>query len=205
MADKYASFAEMLKRETENVDFKIRHKARGSAVAIVAPHGGGIEPGTSEIAEAIAGDNLSFYIFEGIKSSNNGDLHITSTIFREPRCDQITGSCAVVITIHGKGGDNDAVYLGGKDDSAAVEASRIRQAIEQELKKRGFSVLPSPPGILGKEEDNLCNRGASGAGIQVELSHGLRASMFADVDKRNGRNTRKQRFHDFVSAMRKAL
>src|SRR5690349_17634335 len=119
MQDTYPSFEKLLESETENVDFRIRCDARNSTVSIVAPHGGGIEPGTSEIAEVIAGNDLSYYIFEGIKSSNNSDLHITSTIFRERRCDQITASCSVVITIHGEGGDSETVFVGGKDDPAA--------------------------------------------------------------------------------------
>ena len=205
MMDKYASFEEMWKHEPENFDFKVRYEIRGSTVAIVAPHGGGIEPGTSELAEAIADKDLSFYIFEGIKSSNNGDLHITSTRFREARCDQVTASCSVVVTIHGKGDGTSVVFLGGKDSPTAVEANRLRKAIESELKNCGFSVSPPPSGILGKDNNNLCNRGTSGAGIQLELSHGLRASMFADVGKRAGRKTSKQPFHDFVAAIRKAL
>ena len=56
MVDKYSSFAEMLKHETEGRDFTVSQEIRGSSVAIVAPHGGGIEPGTSELAAAIADD-----------------------------------------------------------------------------------------------------------------------------------------------------
>jgi phage replication-related protein YjqB (UPF0714/DUF867 family) len=46
------------------------------ALAILAPHGGGIEPGTSELAEAVAGEGLSFYAFEGLKRSGNAVLHV---------------------------------------------------------------------------------------------------------------------------------
>lgn len=45
-----------------------------------APHGGGIEPGTSEIADAIGGERGSFYTFGGLKSSGTADLHITSIV-----------------------------------------------------------------------------------------------------------------------------
>jgi phage replication-related protein YjqB (UPF0714/DUF867 family) len=205
VADKYSSFPEMLKHATENVDFRIRHEVRNSAAAIVAPHAGGIEPGTSELAEAIAGKDHSFYLFEGIRSSDNGDLHITSTRFREARCDNVTGSCSVVVTLHGKDDDSDVVFLGGKDDPAAVEANRLRKAITDELVKNSFAVSPSPAGIEGRESDNVCNRGSSGAGIQLELSLGLRASMFQNVDRRAGRRIRTQRFHDFVAAIRSAV
>jgi phage replication-related protein YjqB (UPF0714/DUF867 family) len=68
----------------------------------VAPHGGGIEPGTSELADAIAGSDLSFYTFEGLKSSGNTDLHITSTRFDEPMCLTLLASSSVVVTLHGE-------------------------------------------------------------------------------------------------------
>jgi Poly-gamma-glutamate hydrolase len=70
--------------------------------ALVAPHGGGIEPGTSELADAIAGSDLSFYTFEGLKSSGNTDLHITSTRFDEPMCLTLLASSSVVVTLHGE-------------------------------------------------------------------------------------------------------
>ena len=35
-------------------DFRVRVRRSKSDTVIIAPHGGGIEPGTSEIAEAIA-------------------------------------------------------------------------------------------------------------------------------------------------------
>jgi len=56
VTDKYASFQILASMERENDDFRIRPVGRRAATVVVAPHGGSIEPGTSEIAEAIAGD-----------------------------------------------------------------------------------------------------------------------------------------------------
>jgi phage replication-related protein YjqB (UPF0714/DUF867 family) len=42
----------------------------------VAPHGGAIEPGTSEVAKQVADNDLSLFIFEGIKPKGNKRLHI---------------------------------------------------------------------------------------------------------------------------------
>jgi poly-gamma-glutamate hydrolase-like protein len=70
-----------IEQQAGNVADKYRNFA-----ALVAPHGGGIEPGTSELADAIAASDLSFYTFEGLKPSGNTDLHITSTRFDEPMC-----------------------------------------------------------------------------------------------------------------------
>lgn len=52
---------------------------RRSDVAVVAPHGGLIEPGTSEITWALARSTCSAHSFDGRKARRNGDLHITST------------------------------------------------------------------------------------------------------------------------------
>jgi phage replication-related protein YjqB (UPF0714/DUF867 family) len=44
---------------------------------VIAPDGGSIEPGTSEIALKIAGLDFSFYAFEGRRKQHNNCLHIT--------------------------------------------------------------------------------------------------------------------------------
>ena len=56
MADQYENFEELSQNETVGVDFRILARRARAAFDIVAPHGGGIEPGTSEIADAIAGE-----------------------------------------------------------------------------------------------------------------------------------------------------
>lgn len=52
--EKYRSYDNLCRNEVEDRDFRIRFRHGTSGIAIVAPHGGGIEPGTTEIAEAIA-------------------------------------------------------------------------------------------------------------------------------------------------------
>src|SRR4030095_5264141 len=121
MADQYKNFAELARKEVAGVDYRILLRRETSSFAIVAPHGGGIEPGTSEIANAVAesdlsaGTNLSFYAFEGIKSEGNKDLHITSTNFDEPICVTLIKTAQIIITIHGEHSDEDGegVFVGG--------------------------------------------------------------------------------------------
>jgi phage replication-related protein YjqB (UPF0714/DUF867 family) len=115
MVDKYRNFEQLANSEQENVDFRILCRARESNTVIVAPHGGAIEPGTSEIADAVASEDSSFYAFEGLKPDHNGDLHITSSRFDEPRCIALIESSVFVITIHGEASDLKAIYLGGRD------------------------------------------------------------------------------------------
>src|SRR3954470_20919117 len=92
MSDKYLSFDELSRNETSGMAFSIAVRQARKSFAIVAPHGGGIEPGTSEIADAIAAKELSYYAFLGLKAkSGNTDLHITSTRFDEPMCLTLIG------------------------------------------------------------------------------------------------------------------
>lgn len=80
MAERYRNFADLAAHEKENLDFRVRSDERHGAATVIAPHGGGIEPGTSELAQAIAGDDLSFYAFEGLKKNGNGVLHIRAAV-----------------------------------------------------------------------------------------------------------------------------
>ena len=66
MTDRFDSFAALSAKMTPDVDYRIRAEDRGSAVILLAPHGGTIEPETSLIAEAIAGRDYSYYLFEAL-------------------------------------------------------------------------------------------------------------------------------------------
>src|SRR5262245_16323231 len=128
MADKYTNYKELAAAERENIDFRIRSRLSQSRIAMVAAHGGGIEPGTSEIADALAGDDLSLYIFEGLKPDRNRDLHITSTQFDESRCLSLIATSRFVVTIHGESGSDQVVYVGGRDAHlAGAISSALRQ------------------------------------------------------------------------------
>jgi phage replication-related protein YjqB (UPF0714/DUF867 family) len=198
MPDKYTSFKELAKSEREGVDFRIVIRDKRANTAVVAPHGGSIEPGTSEIAAAIAADDFSFYAFEGLKPEHNRDLHITSTRFDEPRCIRLIQSSLRILTIHGEGSEKSAVFLGGRDKEAL---SRIRGS----LTARQFLVLRHEnSGLQGCDTMNICNLGQSGAGIQLELAVGLRRRFFASLQA-GGREKTTQPFFEFVGAVREAL
>ena len=58
--DKYSNFSELQARERKDIDFRITTYFHNPlTTAVVAPHGGAIEPGTSELALAIASIDLN--------------------------------------------------------------------------------------------------------------------------------------------------
>jgi phage replication-related protein YjqB (UPF0714/DUF867 family) len=200
MADKYPDFETLARNETAGVDFGILVRRATAAFALVAPHGGGIEPGTSEIADASAAGDLSFYAFEGLKPRGNADLHITSTRFNEPLCLEIIAVSQVVVTLHGEDSDaeGEPIFLGGLDDELGA---RFRAVLEA----RAFDVRRHPnPRLQGLEPENLCNRGIAGRGVQLELSRAVRRGMFRSLS-RDGRKHPTPRFQEFVDALRVVL
>ncbi len=197
--DKYSSFDELKKSEQEGLDFRvvIREREKSNTV-IIAPHGGGIEPGTSEIAEELAGKDISLVMFEGIKKSSNGELHITSTNFDEPRCLSLIQNAKSVIAIHGEESLENIIYLGGAD---IVLGEFIRLALEKyefEVKKHIDSMLK------GKASNNICNRGDGGKGVQLELARGMRETFFDSLTV-SGRKKPTDKLYIFVKALREGL
>jgi len=199
MADKYKKFEELAAAEKAGLDFQVRLRTGCcDATAVIAPHGGGIEPGTSELADAIAGEDLSFYAFEGIKKAGNAVLHLTSGRFDEPQGVALVAASHSVIALHGEDSQEPVVFLGGLDE-------RLRARIRASLEAESFVVRTHDNANLqGLDKNNICNRGLSGRGVQLELSHGLRASFFRSLDLSGRKNPTKQ-FHAFVNAMRRSV
>jgi phage replication-related protein YjqB (UPF0714/DUF867 family) len=176
MADRYASFAALSRHERAGIDYAIVCEDRHSPIAVIAPHGGHIEPGTTEIAGAIASGDLSFYSFTGLRPGRrHGDLHITSHRFDEPRCLALLARSDVVIAVHGRTDVDDPllVYLGGLD-------TVLRDRLRQSLAAAGFEARHDAQRYPGLHAMNVCNRGRSGRGVQMELPRSLRDQLAAD-------------------------
>jgi phage replication-related protein YjqB (UPF0714/DUF867 family) len=177
MADQYSSFGELAASEKVGLDYRIHVENRGTPVGIIAPHGGRVEPGTLEIAAAIAGDTLSFYAFEALRSQGcRGSLHITSTNFDEPQALALVGGVQKAVAIHGRAdnGDPRTVSVGGLD-------TVLRDELVATLTAAGFVAAAISQGYLaGRDPANICNRGTSSAGVQLELPRALRTRLMAD-------------------------
>jgi phage replication-related protein YjqB (UPF0714/DUF867 family) len=168
--DPYSCFAELDDHEERNKDYKISAVEVGSSITIIAPHGGKIEPGTSDIARRIASNRFNYYCFEGIKKENNRCLHITSHNFDEPVAVRMVSKSLIVVAIHACTGHERFVYLGGLD-------KMLKVAITDELGSRGV-IVPNEHGrFKGLNPDNICNRGANKQGVQLEITRGLRDDL----------------------------
>jgi phage replication-related protein YjqB (UPF0714/DUF867 family) len=190
--DKYDNFAALSAAEPADA-FSISVCDRASQVAVAAPHGGGIEPGTSEIAIAIAGAHLSYYLFEGHKRQGNTALHITSANFDEPCGLALMRSAACVLTVHGEASESEAVYLGGRNLA-------LKRALSAALVTHGY-VVREDANLQGLDARNICNLGETGAGVQLELSVGLRRSFFESLS-RAGRAKPSARLAEFSAIVR---
>ena len=195
MADTYPDFETLSRHEVPGVDFGIRLRRSQAAFALMAIHGGGIEPGTSEIADAVAGETRSFYAFDGLKADRNRDLHITSTKFDEPLCLGLLPGADTVVTLHGQHStaSGQTVGLGGLDEALGA-------LIRAGLEARGFDVRDADSGLQGRDPLNICNRGRSLKGVQLELSLSLRETLFRSLT-REGRRCPTARFHELVGAL----
>jgi phage replication-related protein YjqB (UPF0714/DUF867 family) len=185
----YKNFKELASCEVEGQDYRIRMEWRNPRVLIMAPHGGRIEPTTEMIAEAIAGMDYSFYSFEGLKTDGNSVLHMESHLFDEPRALKVVKKANIVVTVHGQIDQKDGfVMVGGLYDS-------LRAAMIQQLEAAGFKPRRPTEGLMGTDPQNICNRGESKQGVQLEISRKARDLLRED----------KTQLQTFAHAIRKAI
>jgi phage replication-related protein YjqB (UPF0714/DUF867 family) len=198
MTDKYRNYMDLRTSEVEGKDYLIEIKKRDSKYIIISPHGGGTEPGTSEISKEIAGDKYSYYSFVGNKKSGNLNLHIKSINFDEPKGIKLVENSDKCLAIHGCKGEEEIAYVGGKD----IE---LRNNIIKSLIEKGFEAeVDNRHGKKGDSEDNICNRCKSNHGIQLELPEGLRSEFFLNLT-RKGRKSKTEKFEEFVDIIKVCL
>ena len=198
MADRFGSWSELIRANTEGHDFLRHEDTRAPRWLVAAPHGGGIEPGTTEIARSIASTDLSFYSIEGIKQVGNRELHLTSHRFDEPRFLAQAARHEQVLAVHGCEDGRPAdlsIWVGGADIQLRDQAIRLFASRGYPAKLDTFTP--------GAEPGNLCNRGRRG-GLQLELSRAFRERLFEALDRVGRRNSTSE-FVDFVAVARGLL
>lgn len=187
--DTYISFSEMAQHHLAGTDYKIIIKNQHPTHTVLAIHGGHIETGTSEIAQALASNNFNLYLFEGLKKES-WNLHITSTHYDEPMALNLVGRSNSCISIHGfKNSSASEVCLGGLDT---------------ELLKKVYTEL-NKTGLIQQNEVNPCRKfyAISRSNIVNRcLNHGVQIEMSAQLRKRLVEN--KNEMDLFVEAIKKA-
>ncbi|MBY8883593.1 poly-gamma-glutamate hydrolase family protein [Streptomyces sp. PTM05] len=193
-------WADLAARRAEGVEFRrVWRSAPGSTLLHLAIHGGGIEPGTTELADAAAGRADHFYSLEALRSTGNAALHLTSTRFDEPKALAMVREAEHVVSWHGAGGEAPVTYLGGRDEA-------LRDAIGQALSAAGFAVALAGSDIDASNPRNICNRNARGGGVQLEISTAQRKAFFARGDlSRANRGRRTAEFSAYVTAVTSVL
>lgn len=171
LAKDFLSFSDLAAAYLQNQDYRIVEVPRPeSSTVILAPHGGPIEAFTSDIARGIAGEEYGLYLFEGLmRAGNFASLHLSSERFDEPTCLQLLQPCDRVISIHGCNAPGEVVLVGGLDIT-------LGEAVAARLQAAGIGCEQAPPELAGADPRNVCNRGRSGKGVQLEVSHELRRS-----------------------------
>ena len=172
-ADRYNRFAALRAAERAGVDYRIVLCRRDSPVGVIAPHGGTIEPGTSEIAAAIAGEDFSLYCFEGLRRRPHSHLHITSPRFDEPQCLGLVAACDRVVAVHGLAGRTGRTDVGGRNQV-------LRDGVCAALQGAGFEARIVTTGDHAAiDPRNICNRGRQGRGVQLEVTRAQRDRLVA--------------------------
>jgi phage replication-related protein YjqB (UPF0714/DUF867 family) len=139
------------------------------------------------IAKAIAGADYSFYSFEGLKEDSRR-LHIESHLFDEPQALKALEKAEIVVSVHGQIDQKEEfVMVGGLNTS-------LRSEIILHLEAAGFQTRPPTERLMGTDPQNICNRGRSRQGVQLEVSRRVR-DLF---------RTNSEKLITFANAVRKA-
>jgi len=180
----------------------------------MAIHGGGIEPGTSEIALAVAGyhpdtlvasvDDLGlhdFWLFEGLLPSGNGKLHVTASHYNEPIATELVQNARRCISLHGCSDTqaNGKIQIGGRD----LEFGDI---VLEELTIAGIPAEITTNQKLGGDlSDNIANKTKILGCVQLEMGTSYRSSLFGTNTQLQRKKTTNTQFWRLVGALRKAM
>ncbi|MGW3263196.1 poly-gamma-glutamate hydrolase family protein [Streptomyces sp. NPDC001056] len=219
-ADQYGSNTELYTRtaDKEGTDWvrrfrigapaQVTDNARATSsplgsTAVIAPHGGGIEAGTSELCMAISGytpfeadtdpasaavagePQRDYWMFETL--ANSAAQHVTSTHCDDPAALAVCTGNLYAVSLHGFDETTEKkVIIGGRD-------ARLGRNLLAAFTKYGLTSPAADPdrdvtvvladastSIDGDDPANIVNRTRTGAGAQLEISTALRKAMFGD-------------------------
>lgn len=202
--DTFKSLASLKQSLTEGHDYSISVVDRDSPVTVVSPHGGKIEPGTSELARALAKQGFNLFDFQALSNTAARMGHVTSTNFRDRRLTSLLNKSTVCVSFHRMRDRHQIIYLGGAN-------RRLKEIAARALKEAGFRCTTDPPRLKGLDPENFVNL-AQDKGLQVEIPVLVADSLIPDIDSRARLSSpyelqkkRSLRFSDFVEAINSSL
>jgi phage replication-related protein YjqB (UPF0714/DUF867 family) len=238
--DVYTSMTALYKQETEGTNYTkqwYRHAwqyqtfknfKRENEVFIMAPHGGGIESGTTELALATAGytegfngqpatsATYDFFIFNGINAKyQNGRLHVTSSHYNDATAIELVKNSRISLAFHGctdqqaakaagkalkKGEAYSACLIGGLDEDFLT-------LLETRLQGANFNAFITHSEMLnGDLPQNIINRNKRNkGGAQLEITTTFRRSLYTIHNRTKRRTTTKPEFWLFVNTVRETI
>jgi phage replication-related protein YjqB (UPF0714/DUF867 family) len=184
-------------------DSKIEH------CLLVAPHGGGIEPGTSEILRSfVEVGGWAWYEFAGfLRKGNKEALHISSTRFDEPTLKSMLPQAGFVITFHGSSESGEpSVYVGGK---WKLGRQTVIESINSCAKEHGIRATDAVDDagaaqLCGLDDANITNLGRRTEGVQLEFSRGARNLLFPPDSSREARGRRSAQLRPLATSIHAA-
>jgi phage replication-related protein YjqB (UPF0714/DUF867 family) len=190
---------------------------------VMAIHGGGIEPGTSEIAFAAAGYHPAtliptsdgqglhdVWLFEGLlpRSTGNSHLHVTAIHYNEPIATELVQNAHRCLSLHGcsdiqaKVSERQPmgkIQIGGLD-------FELRQIVLEELTSAQIPAeITTDDDLKGEDPRNIGNKTQLGGCVQLEMGARYRASLFGTNTRPGRKHTTTDGFRRLIVALRKAM
>ena len=207
-------------RRHERVDDTLARTDDVPKSTILAPHGGGIEPGTSELCLAVAGYHpaglpqippagvtYDYWMLEGVREHGNAELHVTAVGCDDGVAVSLCAGSLNALALHGfqpgppdMSEDDQVVLVGGG-------STTLRGYLLEGLHTADFDARDAGQHgeLNGDATCNIVNRTLLAMGAQLELSTPLRDPMFTEHNRSQRKHTTTQLFWAFVAACRDAL
>jgi phage replication-related protein YjqB (UPF0714/DUF867 family) len=176
---------------------------------LIAPHGGGIEPGSSEIMRAVAEvGGWAWYEFAGFLRQGNKALHITSTDFDEPTLRSMLPQAGFIVAFHGASESRETiVYVGGK---WKLGRQTVTESINATSGEHGIQAVDAVDSAVaahlrGVDDSNITNLGKRAEGVQLEFSRGARNLLFPLNSSREDRGRRSVQLRTLATSIHTAV
>jgi phage replication-related protein YjqB (UPF0714/DUF867 family) len=201
-------------------DDELVQRAGPVKTAVIAPHGGGIETGTSELCLAVAGYHpatlevtppggpvYDYWMFEGLRLAGNAELHVTSSGCDDGVARSLCGGALNALGLHGctteaagQPEGKEIVLVGGRNQT--LKHHLLEAFADKDLEAVDALGVEA---LNGDDAGNIANRTLLGMGGQLELTTPLRLAMFEENTRPRRKHTTTPVFWAFVAACRAAL